>query len=391
MAEWLKAPVLKTGKGATSSRVRIPLSPPNRLWYNTNYMNSISTLSLFSSAGIDKYYLDKVGVDIRVANELLQDRANLFQKLYKHSEMIPGDIGDKKVFDSILKSSKKNKIDFIIATPPCQGVSLVGKNKSKAQMAEDERNHLVFYLMDLINKIDPSYVLIENVPRFLKLNLMYKNEELSLLEILKKDFSEKYVIDCEILNTKDYGVPQDRKRAIIKMYKRSLQWGWPKKEKEITVREAIGHLPSLESGESSDIPWHYAREHTSSNILWMLHTPEGQSAFKNKVHFPEKKTGERIKGFAACYARMRWDKPAPTITMRNDCIASQRNVHPGTKLKNGKYSDARVLTPLELFILSSLPKKNRIPKDTPERLIRHCIGEGIPPLFMKKICKEIQK
>ncbi len=354
-------------------------------------MSMISTLSLFSSAGIDKYYLDKIGINVLVANELLEDRADLFRQLYKEAEMITGDISDKKVFVNILKSAKKNKIDFIIATPPCQGVSLVGKNKNKTEMASDQRNHLIFQLIDMIKEINPSYVLVENVPRFLKLELVYKSKELSLLDIFKKEFSKKYHIECEVLNTKDYGVPQDRKRAIIKMYKKSLQWGWPKKEKEITVREAIGHLPSLESGESSEIPWHYARKHTDENALWMSYTPEGKSAFNNKVYYPKKTSGERIKGFAACYARMSWDKPAPTITMRNDCIASQRNVHPGKKLKNNQYSDARVLTPLELFILSSLPIRNRIPKDISERLVRYCIGECVPPLFMKKICQEIER
>jgi DNA (cytosine-5)-methyltransferase 1 len=71
--------------------------------------------------------------------------------------------------------------------------------------------------------------------------------------------------------------------------------------------------------------------------------------------------------------------------MRNDAISSQRNVHPGRLLKDGTYSDARVLTPLELFILTSLPKDWGIPDDTPEILIRQVIGESIPPLMIKAI------
>jgi DNA (cytosine-5)-methyltransferase 1 len=50
--------------------------------------------------------------------------------------------------------------------------------------------------------------------------------------------------------------------------------------------------------------------------------------------------------------------------MRNDAISSQRNVHPGRLKKNGTYSDARVLTPLELMLLTSLPKKWNVPKGT---------------------------
>ena len=75
--------------------------------------------------------------------------------------------------------------------------------------------------------------------------------------------------------------------------------------------------------------------------------------------------------------------------MRNDAISSQLNVHPGRLLKNGTYSDARVLTPLELMLLTSLPKDWNIPNDTSELLIRKCIGECIPPLLIKKIVEQI--
>jgi DNA (cytosine-5)-methyltransferase 1 len=58
-------------------------------------------------------------------------------------------------------------------------------------------------------------------------------------------------------------------------------------------------------------------------------------------------------------------------------------------LKDGTYSDARVLTPLELMLLNSLPAEWGIPEDTPELLIRQCIGESIPPLMIEKIVRMI--
>ena len=54
-------------------------------------------------------------------------------------------------------------------------------------------------------------------------------------------------------------------------------------------------------------------------------------------------------------------------------------------MPDGTYSDARVLTPLELMLLNSLPADWNIPDDTPELLIRQCIGESIPPLMLKEI------
>ena len=86
---------------------------------------------------------------------------------------------------------------------------------------------------------------------------------------------------------------------------------------------------------------------------------------------------------------MEWDKPCPTITMRNDAISSQRNVHPGRKLKNGKYSDARVLSIKELFLLTGLGSSFTLPKDTSEILIRQVIGEAVPPKLIHAVCKGI--
>ena len=114
------------------------------------------------------------------------------------------------------------------------------------------------------------------------------------------------------------------------------------------------------------------------------------SAFMNPIYFPQKKDGTRIKGYESSYRRIRWDEPAPTITIRNDAISSQRNVHPGRLLTDGTYSDARVLTPLELMILNSLPNDWKIPDNTPEILIRQVIGESIPPLLIKKLVGEIE-
>ena len=59
-------------------------------------------------------------------------------------------------------------------------------------------------------------------------------------------------------------------------------------------------------------------------------------------------------------------------------------------MPDGTYSDARVLTPYELMLLTSLPANWNIPDDTPEILIRQVIGESIPPLKIKKIVGEIQ-
>lgn len=86
---------------------------------------------------------------------------------------------------------------------------------------------------------------------------------------------------------------------------------------------------------------------------------------------------------------MDWDKPAPTITMANGVLSSQCNVHPGRRLEDGTYSDARVLTIYEIMKLFTIPDDWNIPEWASDNLIRQSIGEGVPPLLIEKIVAEI--
>ena len=90
------------------------------------------------------------------------------------------------------------------------------------------------------------------------------------------------------------------------------------------------------------------------------------------------------------YHRLFWNKPAATITRYNGIIGSQNNVHPGREWKRDKngdmmYTNPRVLTIYELLLVMTLPENWNIPDWASNGLIRHVIGEGIPPLLIKKI------
>ena len=345
---------------------------------------------MFASAGIAETYFKDAGIDIVVANELLEKRGKFYQYMYPTAKMIVGDIRDEKIKNEFLNQIKDD-VKFLIATPPCQGASTLGINKHMDQMIADPRNYLIYSVMEVIDQKDFDYIMIENVPRFLNVYFPYKGDFKKLEEILRDKYSKRYIIDIRVLNAKDYGVPQTRPRAIIKLYKPGLKWGWPKEQKEITLKEAIGDLPSLESGQKSNLKYHYAKVHNEREILAMKHTPTGCSALNNEVYYPKKKDGSRIKGFHNTYKRMNWDAPAPARTMNSGNIGSHNNVHPGRLLPDGTYSDARVLTLRELFIVSSLPAEWKIPNDYTDNFIRQIIGEAIPPRLSYNIVKEIGK
>lgn len=357
----------------------------------------INALSMFSGGGIGETYFEDIGIHVKVANELLPERARFYEYTHPNTKMICGDISKDEIYSQVIRMARENDVKFLLATPPCQGMSTLGKKQYK----EDKRNSLIKYAIMAINELDPDYVMIENVPKFIELLYDYdgttyysdtaKSEKpFHIVDLLEYLFSEKYSVEMKVLNAMNYSVAQSRPRVIIKMYKKHLKWPWPHQDEHvITLREAIGHLPSLEAGETSGIKWHNALKANERQVEALRHTPEGKSAMKNEYYYPKKADGTRVKGFHNTYNRMRWDEPAPARTTNNHIISGHNNVHPGRLLEDGTWSDARVLTFLELLIVSSLPMDWHIPDDVSEVKIREMIGEAIPPLLSKKIAEKI--
>ena len=82
--------------------------------------------------------------------------------------MIIGDITDEEIRKQIIKEAIDKEIDFIIATPPCQGMSLAGKLDPL-----DPRNQLIYFAVEVIKKVKPKFILLENVPQQLKTKIKY--------------------------------------------------------------------------------------------------------------------------------------------------------------------------------------------------------------------------
>ena len=372
-------------------------------------------LSLFANIGVAEAYLNEIGVQVPVANELLEKRAKLYQEIYPDTQMICGDITNDKVFQHILEAAKKQRIDTILATPPCQGMSTAGQ-----KIKFDERNALVMYAIRMVHELKPKYVIIENVPDFRITPIMYHGVETLLPEVVMMELADSYEVLVNVVNTDEYGVPQTRERMIILMTRRDVKkkWKLPAPDKcKITMREAIGDLPIIDpfvkdiseeerkalfphyeerKAEALSIsPWNIPPVHVLRQVVVMQHTPTGCTAFDNPPEFqPRKQDGSYVKGYHNTYKRQNWDTPAYTVTMDNRKISSQNNVHPGRLIGedvNGMpiYSDARALTLYELMRIMSLPENWNVPISTDEAFLRRIIGEGIPPLFVKKLFEVI--
>lgn len=373
-------------------------------------------LSLFANIGIAEACLNKIGFDIVVANELEPRRAAIYQSIYPSTKMICGDITDKKIYKSIIKESKKAKIDFILATPPCQGMSTAGKLDKN-----DIRNVLFQHAVDAIIELSPKYFMFENVPAFMTTTIKNGDDEKLIPDLIRQSLAGKYHLEFNVVNTQNYGVPQSRERMILLGTRKGVKKIWTMPESStnlVTMMDAIGDLPSLDpyvrdiseqefnqlfpffeerKKQALDIsPWHFPPTHIYSNVIAMQHTPTGCTAFQNSdVYKPRKKNGQLVKGFGNTYKRQNWDTPAYTIAMSNNQISTQNSVHPGRKIGTDKdgvdiYSDARVLTIYELMRLMSIPHDWPVPLTTNKQYLRHIIGEGVPSLFVKRIFEKIQ-
>ena len=374
----------------------------------------LNGLSLFANVGIAEAYLKDVGIDIVLANEIDEKRARFYQEVYKDAHMVCGDITNQLIRDRIVDEAKQKQVEFVIATPPCQGMSEAG-----LRLEFDPRNQLIFYAVDVIKRVKPKFVLLENVPKQLTTKIEYNGKIVLIPEYIKSELGQDYNFNKNTLvMAKDYGVPQLRERNIFLLVRNDLSyiWEFPKKQKEITLEEAIGNLPSLDpllrEGMEETLKrfpdfekkrdaglqiskWHYPPKHSWKQVEWMMHTPTGKSAIYNKVYYPQKADGTPVKAHHNHYRRLKWDMPCRTVTQNNGVISSLACVHPGRKYisDNGEvlYSDARVLTIYELLIVMSLPLDWSIPEWADETFIRRVLGEGIPSKLVRAIVGELTR
>ncbi len=153
-----------------------------------------------------------------------------------------------EIFDKIDKLNNENKVDLIIGGPPCQAYSVIGRARDPKNMTEDPRNHLYKYYVQFLEKYKPKMFIFENVPGILSA----KNGE--FFEKIKEAINKAgYVLEWKILNAKDFGVLQDRKRVIIIGWEKEFNFEYPKFEKSELAGEILKDLfydlPHLKQGQ----------------------------------------------------------------------------------------------------------------------------------------------
>ncbi|MGL2626969.1 DNA cytosine methyltransferase [Helicobacter pylori] len=260
------------------------------------FNQTLTYISLFSGAGVGCYGLLEEGFECVATNEILEKRLNI-QRINRKCKLdesyISGDIKKPETKEKILKQigfySKKfgnDRVDLVVATPPCQGMSVANHKKKNDEI---KRNYLVIESVGLIKQIKPRFFILENVPSFYKTGCIDKND--NLLEIgsmIEQNLSGDYMLYDEVINFKNFGANSSRTRTLVigvckefKDFISALEF-FPDFKQEKTLKEVIGSLKPLAWGEydSADF-YHSFRTYPKHMQEWIKDLKEGQSAFEN--------------------------------------------------------------------------------------------------------------
>lgn len=375
-------------------------------------------ISLFSSAGVGCFGFKMAGFECISTCEFLPKRLAIQRvnnKCRFATGYVCGDINKNNVVEKIYSEvdmwkSKKilngNDVDVVIATPPCQGMSVANQKKCN----EMSRNSLVVKAIEIINKINPRIFIFENVKSFLKTNCIgIDGQEKSINDEINNELGKKYMYSSQILNFKNYGSNSSRTRTLVIGVRKDFLNNitpfdiFPSFSEAKPLKEVIKKFKKLTEMDEFDEnnPLHHFKKYDPRMRKWIMNLKQGESAMDNNI--PTERPHRIHNGkivftkaiFGDKYKRQLWNRPAPCIHTANDCLASQNTIHP---------VDDRVFSVAELMEMMSIPKKFRwddsdISKMSHEQKLqwlykiegnaRKCIGEAVPTEVFHRIAKNI--
>lgn len=284
----------------------------------------IKAIDFFCGAGgLTRGLLD-AGISV-VAGLDNDDRVRkTYERNNQPSRFIAADIRDVDI-DALRKELHitPNEPTLYAACTPCQPFSTLN-----TMHAADGRKSLLLDFVAIVEQAPPDYIIVENVPGLG--NAVGKDIYDEFERTLRKC---GFQIDAEMLDAKEFGVPQTRKRFILVSSRHGLPL-LPARtniERFKTVEDSIRRFPAIAHGESSDsYKNHLARRLPPHHLQIVKAVPENGGSRRDvpdtsillKCHQKNPNAHKDV------FGRMAWDLPAPTLTCRCTDVYCGRFIHP---------------------------------------------------------------
>ncbi len=205
--------------------------------------NTYNVLDLFCGCGGMSLGFEKSGYNVVLGIDIWKDALETYKYNHHESQVLQGDMSTLtgEEVESLIGTSK---VDVIIGGPPCQGFSVAGK-----RIVDDERNKLYKGFVRLVKYFKPKAFVMENVPNILSIG------DGMVRESIIKDFTEiGYTVNVQVMLASDYGVPQNRRRAVFVGLANGKTYGFPEPNEgaKVTSKEALSDLPEYTIVEGGD-------------------------------------------------------------------------------------------------------------------------------------------
>lgn len=205
----------------------------------------MNCIDLFCGCGGISLGFEKAGFNILLGIDAWQDAVTTFNFNHKNSKGLCADLSKLNPQD-IEKELNGESVDVIIGGPPCQGFSVAGK-----RIVDDVRNTLYKNFVNFVSYFKPKAFMMENVPNILSIGNGIIREQ------ILKDFSDLgYKVTYKVLLASDYGVPQNRRRAVFVGFSNGKEFSFPTPSvtEKITSKQAISDLPEETVPEGGKYP-----------------------------------------------------------------------------------------------------------------------------------------
>lgn len=360
----------------------------------------IKVIDLFSGCGGLSLGFFKEGYKVTKALEFNGDIANVYTQNHPEVNMIVDDI--RNVDRSGVFKFKES--DVIIGGPPCQGFSMAGA-RIRNEFIDDPRNYLFKHYFNVVKTVKPKVFLMENVKGIITMqDGKIFNEIMNIFQNADLLDGKPYHLYCTLVKAVEFGIPQKRERMIIigttienanieelwDLTIQDIKKEYPSYFDKVTVRDAIGNLPSTTLDGVVRNPkaiTEYQKFLSCKDAVLRNHTMTNHSKIAidrmSKIKNGQNYTSldEKINSVhSGAYGRLCWNEQAPTITTRFDTPAGGRFIHP---------DENRTLSPREAARIQSFPDDFVFYGN--KTTICKTIGNAVPPKISYFLAKLVRK